>query len=131
MLGIDTNVLVRLLVVDDEAQVRRARRMVEERYAAGEAVLVSLLVLVETEWVLRSRYEFDKASIVTAFRRLLEVGEFSVEDEPAVEEALFCWQDQSCSFADCLISSHHRRIGCRSTATFDTKAARMPGFLLV
>lgn len=131
MLGIDTNVLVRLLVVDDDAQVRRARRVIEDRYAAGEAVLVSLVVLVETEWVLRSRYEFDKATIVAAFRRLLEVDEFSVEDEPAVEEALFYWQDQACSFADCLISSHHRRIGCRATATFDTKAARMPGFLLI
>ncbi|MFO1378174.1 MAG: type II toxin-antitoxin system VapC family toxin [Steroidobacteraceae bacterium] len=129
MIAIDTNVLVRLLVVDDETQGRRARHLVEGCRAGEEPVLISLIVLVETEWVLRSRYEFDKAAIIAAFRRMLEVGEFWFEGEAAVEEALFQWQDCPCSFVDCLIGAHHRRLGCRTTATFDLKAARLPGFV--
>ena len=60
MLGIDTNVLVRLLVEDDAEQTRRARGFVARAFEQGDPVVVSLLVLIETEWVLRSRYGFDK-----------------------------------------------------------------------
>src|SRR5207247_4794556 len=56
MLGLDTNVLVRFLVRDHEVQFERARRLIKREVGAQEKVLISLLVLLETEWVLRSRY---------------------------------------------------------------------------
>ena len=64
MLGIDTNVLVRYLVRDDQSQYERARRLIHREVNTGEPVLVSLLVLLEMEWVLRSRYELAKPDIV-------------------------------------------------------------------
>ncbi len=131
MLGIDTNVLVCLLVADDADQTRRARQIVERSLARDEPVLVSLLVLIETEWVLRSRYELDKRTILTAFRGLLETRDLTFEDESAIEEAIFHWRDSACGFTDCLISAHNRRLGCSATATFDAKAVRMPGFMAV
>jgi predicted nucleic-acid-binding protein len=131
MLGIDTNVLVRLLVEDHAEQTRRARRLVEAAAEAGEPVVVSLLVLVETEWVLRSRYELGKYDVQNGFRRLLEVPSFRFEGEAAVEEALYLWNESACGFADCLIAAHHRRMGCRATATFDRAAMRLPGLIPV
>ena len=83
MLGIDTNVLVRLLVADDAAQTRKARLLVEKCVARHEAVLVSLPVIVEVEWVLRSRYELTKAELVATFRALLSAAEFTFEHESA------------------------------------------------
>ena len=130
MLGIDTNVVVRLLIADDAAQTRRARRLVQDAVNRGEPVLVSLPVLVETEWVLRSRYGLDRTAVTGVFRAALETRELSFEDEPAFEEALMQWQDSACGFADCLIVAHNRRFGCRATATFDLKAARLPGAVL-
>ncbi len=59
------------------------------------AVLVSLPVLLETEWVLRSRYELPRESILGLFRAALEARELTFEDEAAVEEALYNWQGQS------------------------------------
>lgn len=56
MLGIDTNVVIRLVISDDAEQTRRARKLVEQALSDDEPVLVSLLVLLESEWVLRSRY---------------------------------------------------------------------------
>lgn len=129
MLGIDTNVLVRLLVADDAAQTRRARLLVENCVARHEAVLVSLPVIVEVEWVLRSRYELTKAELVATFRALLSAAEFTFEHESAIEEALHFWQDAPTGFVDCLIAAHHRRLGCSGTATFDSKALRLPGFV--
>jgi predicted nucleic-acid-binding protein len=127
MLGIDTNVVVRLVVADDLVQTRRARKLVEQALGRDEVVLVSLLVLLESEWVLRSRYGFDRVTLLAIFRALLEARELSFEDEPALEEALFRWKDSACEFSDCLITAHNRQIGCRATATFDGKAARLPG----
>jgi len=53
--------------------------------------------------------------------------ELAFEDEAAVEEALFNWHDGPVGFSACLIMAHNRQLGCRSTATFDTRAARLPG----
>lgn len=129
MLGIDTNILVRLLIADDASQTRRARQIVETSIERGEPVLVSLLVMIETEWVLRSRYDLTKVETLTVLRRLLEARELDFEDEPAIGEALFNWKDSSAGFTDCLIAAHNRQIGCTVTATFDARAARVPGFL--
>jgi predicted nucleic-acid-binding protein len=131
MLGIDTSVVVRLLVSDDAEQTRRARRLIDKAFSRDESVLVSILVLIESEWVLRSRYGFEPGEILGMFRTLLEARQLSFEDEPAVEEGLFRWNDSACGLADCLIIAHNRQLGCRATATFDSKAARLPGTLAV
>jgi predicted nucleic-acid-binding protein len=129
MLGIDTNVLVRFLVRDDEAQFEKARKLIRREVAAGRGVLVNQLVLLETEWVLRSRYSLAKNLIIQAISGLLNASDVRFEDEPAVEEALFIWKDSAADFADCLIGAKNRRLGCRATATFDMKASKLPGFI--
>ena len=130
MLGVDTNVLVRYLVRDDETQFEKARRLIKREVAAGRGVFVSHLVLLETEWVLRSRYGLPKNLISEAISGLLDATDVRFEDEPAIEEALFTWKDANADFADCLIGARNLRLGCRATATFDAKASRLPGFIV-
>jgi predicted nucleic-acid-binding protein len=129
MLGIDTNVLVRFLVRDDEAQFEKARKLIKREVAAGRRVFVSQLVLLETEWVLRSRYGLPKIEIIAAISGLLDATDVQFEDEPAIEQALFVWKDNAADFADCLIGARNRRLGCRVTATFDVAASKLPGFI--
>lgn len=131
MLGIDTNVLVRYLVRDDAVQFEKANQLIKREVATGEAVFVSLPVLLETEWVLRSRYHLKKAQIMEAISRLLDATEIQFEAEPVIEESLSVWKDCAASFADCLIGAHNRRLGCRATATFDVKAAKLPAFMVL
>jgi predicted nucleic-acid-binding protein len=129
MLGIDTNVLVRFLLRDDEAQFEKARKLIKREVAAGRCVFISQLVLLETEWVLRSRYSLPKNMIVEAISRLLDATDVRFEDEPTIEEALYSWKDTTADFADCLIGAKNRRLGCRATATFDAKASKLPGVI--
>ncbi len=129
MLGVDTNVLVRFLVRDDEVQFEKARKLIKREVAAGRRVFVSQLGLLETEWVLRSRYGLPKNVIVDAISGLLGATDVRFEDEPAIEEALFVWKETTADFADCLIGARNRRLGCRGTATFDARASRLPGFV--
>jgi len=56
MLGIDTNVLVRYLVRDDEVQFEKARKLIKREVLAGRCVFVNQLVLMETEWVVVRRF---------------------------------------------------------------------------
>lgn len=129
MLGIDTNILVRFLVRDDESQFDKARRLIRREIVAGRRVFVSQLVLLETEWVLRSRYGLRKIEIIEVVSGLLDANDVQFEDEPAIEESLFVWRDRSVGFADCLIGAQNKRLGCSATATFDVKASRLPGFV--
>ncbi|MEQ1812917.1 MAG: type II toxin-antitoxin system VapC family toxin [Candidatus Nitrotoga sp.] len=131
MLGIDTNVLVRFLVRDDAIQFEKARKLIKREVAAGHRIFVNQLVLMETEWVLRSRYVVPKNQIIEAISGLLNATDIQFEDEPSIEEAFFIWKESVADFADCLIGVKNRRMGCRATATFDGKAAKVQGFMSV
>lgn len=61
-----TNGLVRLLVRNDETQFTAAFRLVEDAAAAQKPVLLMVCALLETEWVLRSRYKLDKSAVSCA-----------------------------------------------------------------
>lgn len=129
MIGLDTNVLVRFLVRDDEVEFARAYRLLRRETGKGEPVLLNLLVLLETEWVLRSRYALSKSEILGALSGLLDAAELLFEDEASLEQALYTWRDSSAQFADCLIGARNWTLECRATASFDNKALRLPGFI--
>ena len=66
-----------------------------------------------------------------AVSALLDTADMTFEDEPSVESAVYSWKDSTADFADCLIESRNRRLGCRATATFDGKALKLAGFVPV
>jgi predicted nucleic-acid-binding protein len=63
LLAVDTNIVVRLIVGDDPAQLAAARALLDEHQ-----FFVPLTVLLETEWVLRSRYLYSRGSVVQALK---------------------------------------------------------------
>jgi len=83
VLAVDTNVVVRLLVNDDERQAARARRLFEM-----DEIWISVTVLLETAWVLESVYELSTTEIVKALRNLLGLPNVRVEDAAVVAAAL-------------------------------------------
>ncbi|MDE2495369.1 MAG: PIN domain-containing protein, partial [Alphaproteobacteria bacterium] len=88
MQGLDTNVLVRFLLKDDARQARLAKAEIDRANAAGETLLVSLLTVLETEWVLRTRAGLEKADIIRTFKQLLEARDLAFDDEAALEGGL-------------------------------------------
>jgi predicted nucleic-acid-binding protein len=70
MIALDTNVLVRYLTQDDEAQFRAVMRLLNRR---GASFLISDLVLAETDWVLRDLYEWTAAEIAESIARLTNI----------------------------------------------------------
>jgi predicted nucleic-acid-binding protein len=128
-IAIDTNVLVRILVQDPTApqQCAAARRLVAEATAAGEPLLVSLCALLETEWVLRSRYRVSRHAMVSALIAMLESPGIEFEHDATVEEALYLLdQFPGADFADCLLVARATHLGRSRFLTFDAGAGRLP-----
>jgi predicted nucleic-acid-binding protein len=88
MIAVDTNVLVRLMVEDDEEQSRRARELLAEATERGERVLVTDIVLCELEWVLDAAYRVPRKRILGAVQALCGDDRFAVQEPTRVGEAL-------------------------------------------
>lgn len=119
MIGIDTNVLLRLLLDDDASQVRRARHVAASAEAAGQPLFVNDVVLVETVWTLVSRYEATKSELIETLRSLLHNAKLAFENRAALSEAVTGFERFGADFADCLIIAKNAAAGCDHTATFD------------
>jgi predicted nucleic acid-binding protein len=123
MLAVDTNIIVRYLTRDDEQQAARAKRLVD-----NSDVRVSLTVLLETEWVLRSVYRMTPIQIVDALTEFLGLPHVTVEDTLVAARALE-WAAAGMDFADALHLAQAQH--CDAFVSFDealaTAAADVPG----
>lgn len=124
--------LVRWLVADDDARTAQVQALLESSRSAGKASFVPTTVLLELEWVLRSRYRLDKPAILLAFNALLETQELELQAEPALERALHLYRQGRTKFADCLHAGLCAAAGqAPLLLTFDAQAARLPQVELV
>lgn len=110
MIAFDTNMLVRAVMADHPEQVTVVRRLM-----AGNTVFISRTVLLEAEWVLRSRYQKSRAELLSFFGALLEADNAELESAPAVGLALD-WYAQGADFADAM---HLAVCGTSVMHTFD------------
>lgn len=127
MIGIDTNILLRLWLDDDPAQNKRIDTLLATHGGTPGSLLVTDVVLVEAVWTLKSAFEQDQHAQLIAVRSLLEETAFAFEDREAVAAALSLFEAGSCGFADCLVVAKHARQGCEFTATFDRDMRKLPG----
>lgn len=116
MRAIDTNVVVRFLAGDDKQQAKAARAAIE----AGD-IFVATTVVLESEWVLRSAYEFEPTRIAAGLRGLAGLPGVTVE-EPLVLAQALDWMEAGMDLADAL---HLAKAGdCDAFLSFDRKLAR-------
>ena len=121
MRAVDTNILVRYLVKDDDAQSARARDVV-----GSGAIFVPLTVVLECEWVLRSLYGFSRSVVIAALEAFCGAPGVEVGEAVAVRRA-FRLAKQGLDFADAL---HLAQAGeCEAFVTFDKRLARKAGRL--
>lgn len=119
--AIDTNVVVRFLTNDHPQQGAVARAVVED----GD-IFLPTTVLLETEWVLRSAYNFEAAQIIQALRGLAGLPGILVEAPSSLAQALE-WMERGMDFADALHLSGSER--CTAFLTFDRRLSDRAGTL--
>ena len=131
MIGLDTNVVARLLLADDAPQTQRAIRLLKTAQARGIPVLLTLEVIQELEWVLRSSAKKTKLEFLGLVRQLLEARDIEIHNESVLEQALRTYEKSTADFGECLFLAHYQQLGCDTMLTFDAKATRMMGAELV
>ncbi len=116
MIEIDTNVLVRYLVKDDQQQAVEATDFI-----VNNQCLVLQTVLLETVWVLGSKtgHNWERQSIVERLRVLLGLPSIAVQNPQAVFRAID-WYASGMDFADALhLANSHGHF-----ATFDLRLSK-------
>jgi len=113
---VDTNVLVRAAVQDDESQSPLAATVLQQ----AELIAISLPVLCEFVWVLERGYKKPVADIASAIRQLMNTVNV-VMNEPAVEAGLQVLNAGG-DFADGVIAYEGEFLGADRLVSFDKKA---------
>lgn len=128
MTGLDTNILVRFLTQDDEVQCRAVQSMLMKR---GATFFALDLVLVETDWVLSSLYDWTRDEVADAMAKLMTLHNLAFENEGRIRSALRALRNGA-DLSDELIVDGCRKTGCRNIATFDKgMAKRHPDFAVI
>lgn len=117
--GLDTNVIVRYLVRDDERQAEKASACIRGIAASGRNCFIGSIVLCELVWVLESAYGYPKDEIVDVLEKLLIAKHFEIEAKDVVRSAVHDYKDGKGDIADYLIGRMNHDKGCDVTYTFD------------
>lgn len=128
MKAVDTNVLVRFLVQDDDQQMQIATRLLADAESNKQPLFVSNVVVLELMWVLKSVYEVPRDEILDSLGDLLSMVALEFQDSLIVRDFVSSAQNNTYDLADLLISHVARGKGCDTTLTFDKKAAKAPHF---
>ena len=129
MIAVDTNVLLRYLLRDDEEQAKRAYLLIR----GAVTVLVTDVVLAETVWTLMGRrYRASKSDIISVVEGLLDEPRVRFEDDAVVWRALQACRDTDAGFADALIVYKALKVATAegepfdAVRTFDEAARQLP-----
>lgn len=134
MIGIDTNILLRVLLDDDGRQSPAARSLLSSEIDSGRRVFISVVTLVETIWTLARRKgdgRVPRTEIANTIARLLASPDLVVEKQEQVNAALKSYRTGAADFSDYLIAELGSAAGAVTTYTFDRAASTAPGFTLL
>ena len=120
MIALDTNILVRYLVQDDEGQLLKVLQLLNRKRAT---FFVCDLVLVEASWVLRDAYHWTGDDVADAFARLATIPNLAFENENRLRASLNALREGA-DLADELIVRTSLDLGAKEFATFDKDIVR-------
>jgi predicted nucleic acid-binding protein len=121
--GLDTSIVLRLLVGVPETQARAAQRRLERAIEQGESVIVCDLVIAEAYYALQFHYDVPKAEARRMLMRFVGSGVVTVEPREAAE---VLGASSGAGLVDRLIHARHRALGA-VTLTFERKLGALEG----
>ena len=131
MIALDTNLLVRLIVQDDEAQARAVERLLVRARKDQTSLFVADVVMCELVWVLTRRVGLSRADIADALDRLLRTELVVVADATITARTLSAYRDGRGDFADYLIREQAFANEALEVVTFDRTLKGEAGFRIL
>ena len=131
MKAIDTNILIRFLIGDDEPQAKKVYSIFKNAESEKIEIFVPLLVVLEMIWVLESVYEISRREILETIGDLLLMPVLKFDQQSAVQQLVHSAQGNKYDLSDLLIANSAKINGCESVITFDKKASKFKLFELL
>jgi len=131
MKSVDTNIIIRFLVNDDKKQGQLVKKLFEDTEKRESSLLISVPVLLEVLYVLKSVYGFKREDILMALESLITLPILIFEKTDVVQNFISAGKDIHLELDDLFIAMISRDSGCETTITFDKKAARSSLFELL
>ena len=125
MLGVDTNVLIRFLTLDDAVQTPKAHALFAR--SANYPIYLSMLVLTEAFNVMTKVKKQPAVAVLDSYRLLLRSPAVKIERADIVALAIEDASRTNAGFSDALIALQNADARCSTTATFDYRATRLDG----
>jgi len=122
MIGVDTNVLVRLFVTDTPHQHEAAVRFFRAR-DVDDPAYVSVVTVAEFYWVLTRRYKLKPDVVRGYLMDVMFMGDAVVERANDVREAIDWAEETEADLSDALIALAALKAGAKKIVTFDVNAA--------
>ena len=130
VIALDTNILVRYLVRDDEEQADLARALLES-LTVERPGFVCREVTVELVWVLERPYKCSRDRVAAVLEQLVATESLVVEAAADVARAASRYRSGVAGFSDLMILAAAERSEAHLLYTFDQKAARLEGVELL
>ena len=130
MISLDTNVIVRYLVVDNLEQAEAARELLEG-LTLEKPGFISREVILEVVWVLERAYNFSRDQIADVVLELIATDTLVIEADQDVATAVALYRQRVADFSDLMILAASINAGAIPLYTFDRKFARMDDVVLL
>jgi predicted nucleic-acid-binding protein len=131
LIGIDTNIIVRLLTRDDETQFALARGLVANA-SPDKPLCVNVVTMTETLWVLERRLGLPVEKARSLLSTFLSSPEITVPVQSPFRSWKAAFQHSHVGWTDIVVASINAETGCSHTFTFDKRAAKsVPGMELL
>ncbi len=131
MKGLDTNILLRYLVQDDEERSHAASLYIKKHCTREQPAFINRIVLCELVWVLETAYSYKREQIAGVLEKILQTSQFEIENTDEAWQALSLYRKEKIDFSDALIGACNKKSGCSKTATFDKNAGKTSDFELL
>lgn len=131
MKAIDTNILIRFIMKDDEKQAQSVYQLFKQTEQNQHKLFVPILVVLEVIWVLQSVYETPDLEIVKTFSDLLAMPILLFESENVIQDFIESAAQTKFDLSDLLIAHSAYSSDCKSIFTFDKKASKFKYFELL
>ena len=129
MIGVDTNIVLRLFTDDNPEQSAAVARLLDGRGPAS--IRLTNIVLAEFVWTLMRHYKRSKLEVIDTLEQLLQREELVFENRNALMMAVRWYRNGKADFPDYLVGALNEEAGTSSTYTFDRQAASHVAFTLV
>ena len=118
---VDTSVLLRILVKDDEVKRKASENLIKNAKTSGITLYVPPVTILEVVWVLEKVYKFKKDAIREIVEAILNTPELNCDMDEVFKKAIRDYEEKNIKFADAMMGHWGLDKGFSTVFTYDEK----------